>query len=235
MQNQAIKDDRFNKHLAVVFDEILPALTGAGIKYWVMGGVGVAGVAGKFLRENQDVDVYVLHEDFPVVEETLKFLCENHGAWDGDEWSLVYSVLKTTKRWKLEIFIKGKEVFSVVPVYKTESGVDFRVPEKQTASFEALTEVGREIDGHVFISPPDEIILHRLRFLIERYIEHYDKPEPVRSDLRHLIDARALFPADQIEEWVRRFNEKARTVAEKRSLGDRKDAQDAPNSVTGIN
>jgi len=83
-----MEEQKLNNHLSVVFEEILPSLTEAGIKYWVFGGVGVAGVVGKFIRENQDVDTYVLGDDFIKVEPILKKLCEKHGGWDADDWRM---------------------------------------------------------------------------------------------------------------------------------------------------
>ena len=44
---------KINEHLGPVFEEVLPAISNAGIKYWVYGGVGVAGINGKYIRENQ--------------------------------------------------------------------------------------------------------------------------------------------------------------------------------------
>ena len=44
-----MEEQKLNNHLSVVFEEILPSLTEAGIKNWVFGGVGVAGGGGQII------------------------------------------------------------------------------------------------------------------------------------------------------------------------------------------
>lgn len=204
---------KLNSHLAIVFEEILPALTEAGIKYWALGGVGVAGVVGKFIRENQDVDTYVLEDDFPKVEPILKKLCEKHGGWDADDWSLRYSMLKNNGRPKFDIYIKHIERFSVFPVYPISGGVEFRVIDSVKLSEQALVQELRTVDGFKFFSPPKEIIAQLLRSLAERYIKHYNKSKPIDENSKHIIDARAIFTREELDELIARFNEKAKTVA----------------------
>ena len=155
-----------NEHLAIVFEEILPALTNAGIKYWVFGSVGIAGIVGKFLRENKDVDVYILNEDFSKAESILRQLVENHGDWDADGWVLSYSVMKKTKRPKLELSIKGAERFSSVPVYKVADGIEFRVIETFKLSNDALIQDQKSVISFQFFSPPEVIVLNFFRQLI---------------------------------------------------------------------
>ena len=198
-----------NEHLEVIFNEVLPALTDAGIKYYVFGGIGMAGIVGRFLRENKDIDVYVLENDFDKAEIVLRQLVEKHGDWDADTWVLSYSMMKKTRRPKLEISIKGTERFSVVPVYKVDDSVEFRVIETFKLSDEALTQELKTVDGFKFYSPPNDVLLDMFRSLIERYIAHYNKPEPPKEENRHIIDARAVFPKEEIDDYVRRLQEKA--------------------------
>jgi hypothetical protein len=66
---------RLNVRLLPVFQEMLPALTAAGLQYWIYGGVGVAGAVGRFLRTNGDVDIYVVVNEFDQVRECLLRLC----------------------------------------------------------------------------------------------------------------------------------------------------------------
>ena len=61
--NNYMKEGIQNTHLAPVFNEIFPLLIAQEIKYWVYGGVAIAGVKGSFGRKNADVDVFVLEED----------------------------------------------------------------------------------------------------------------------------------------------------------------------------
>jgi len=63
---------KINEHLGPVFEEVLLAISNVGIKYWVFGGVAVAGINGKYIRENQDIDIYVQEEDFWKLEPILK-------------------------------------------------------------------------------------------------------------------------------------------------------------------
>ncbi len=202
-----------NHHLADIFSEVLPALTNAGIKYFVFGGIGAAGMVGKFIRENQDVDVYVDEKDFSRVEPILKQLCEEHGDWDGDIWVMTYSMMKGTKRPKFQLTIKGVERFSVVPVYEVADGVEFRVIETLKLSKDALMQELRTVGSYQFFSPPKKVLLALFRSLIERYIAHYDKPKPIDESSKHLIDARAVFPKEEVDEYVARFNEKAKFAA----------------------
>ena|ERR1700741_1910188 len=44
-----------NEHLAPIFSVVLPELHRSGSKYWVYGGVAIAGIKGNFLRPNPDV------------------------------------------------------------------------------------------------------------------------------------------------------------------------------------
>jgi len=202
--------ETLNNHLAIIFDEVLPALTGAGIKYWVFGGVGIAGIVGRFLRDNKDIDVYIVEDDFTKAELVLKNLVEKHGDWDADTWALSYSMMKKTRRPKLEISIKGVERFSLVPVYKVADSVEFRVKEIFKLPSEALIQESKTIDEFTFFSPPNDVLLNMFRSLIERYIEHYNKPNPPDDNSRHIVDAMAVFTKEEVSDYVRRFNEKAK-------------------------
>jgi hypothetical protein len=62
-----------NKHLQPVFNILLPELKKYGIDYWVYGGVSIAAYAGRFIRRNKDVDVFVKNIDF----ERAKLILEN--------------------------------------------------------------------------------------------------------------------------------------------------------------
>jgi len=180
---------RLNRHLDVVFKEILPALTNAGIKYWVFGGVGVAGVVGKFTRETQDVDTYVLEKDFRKTELVLKKLVEQHGAYDADGWSLSYSMTKKFKRPKLQIFIKKVQVFEVFPIYKISNGFELRIigPSgvgTRKLSSQALIQEIKTVNSFNFFSPPREVIRQLLR--------SYDNPKMANKSSKYLIDIETI-------------------------------------------
>jgi len=200
-------ENNLNQHLLVVFREILPLFTKNDIKYWVFGGIGVAGLTGKFIRENHDVDVYVLNDDFAKIENLLKTLCEIHGNWLGDAWSLSYSVLKNTKRWKLDLYIKNEKKFSVTPVYKTISGVEIRFAEPCYLSDQALVQELKVINGLEFFSPPKDIITQLFRVLVERYRDQYNKKST--DDIsKILIDAQALYSEEEFAELFVEFKKK---------------------------
>lgn len=210
-------EQKLNSHLEVIFNEVLPALNDARIKYYVFGGIGIAGITGKFLRENKDVDVYILEQDFTKAEKVLRELVEKHGDWDADGWVFSYSMMKKTKRPKIELSIKGTERFSIIPVYKVDDGIEFRVVEVFKLPNEALIQEQKSADGFNFFSPPNQVLLEMFRSLIERYIAHYNKPEPPKEDSRHIIDARAVFPKEEIDDYIKRFSEKAKLVQVKSS------------------
>ncbi|MBP9771801.1 MAG: hypothetical protein KBD16_02665 [Candidatus Pacebacteria bacterium] len=188
-----------NEHLAPIFQEVLPALTNGGVKYFVFGGVGIAGLAGKFFRENEDVDVYVAEEDFSKTESILRTLCEEHGDWDADGWTLLYSRLKTTRRPKLDLYIKGVQLFSVVPVYRTSQGVEFRVLRAFVLPENALNQKPRSISGLEFFSPPDDILQLLLKNLLESYTE---RKKPVEEYTKYLLDARMVLPEEELHKYM---------------------------------
>ncbi len=189
------KELEHNEHLALIFQEVLPALTSGGVEYFVFGGVAIAGVTGEFFRKNEDVDVYVVEEDFSKTESILRALCQEHGDWDADGWTLSYSQLKTTRRPKLDLSIKGVQLFSVVPVYKTPQGVEFRVLQVFMLPENALTQTARLVDGFQFFSPPDEVLFTLLRNLIQNYKE---RGKPVEEYAKHLLDAKMVLPDEKL-------------------------------------
>ena len=194
-----IAESTFNKHLTIIFHEILPILTKADITYWVYGGIAVAGVTGKFLRENGDVDIYILANDFPKTERLLRELCEQHGSWDADRWELGYSMLKNTKRPKLNLYIQKTERLSVVPVYPLADGIDFRFVEPLVVSERALMREKKSIDGFDFYSPPDDIVRYLHRYFMIWKINHRDPQKIIASDSKSMIDACAIFTQKEIE------------------------------------
>lgn len=182
---------KFNLHLAVVFEEILPVIDKAGFKYWVFGGVAVAGVIGKFIRTNDDVDVYVLEENFEDIRHQLELLCQTHAGWGLRN----ARPKKRTGRPKFDIHINKHEILSVIPVYKTAKGVEFRVtgvellPTDQT-----LTQEHRFVDGFSFFSPPQNII----KAIFKSFI--LDRQGIIINDPKRRMDAQALFSKQEFSE-----------------------------------
>lgn len=189
------KQKELNSHLAVVFKEILPAINDAGFKYWVYGGIGIAGVIGKFIRENNDVDIYVLSTDFDNIRKLLIELCSNKEDWKCED----AVPIKETGRPKLEIK-KGKmEICSMVPVYKTEAGIEFRVKNIEVLSPQAIVQELKTIEGYNFFSPPRDIIKTIFRsFIIER-------PDILNKGSRRICDITAIFTGAEIGEIQKRI------------------------------
>ncbi len=182
---------KFNPDLAVVFKEILPAIHDAGFKYWVFGGIGMAGVAGKVIREdNDDIDVYVIEKDYLAIGKVLDSLFGARGGW-----KVVPRKLNEHGRPKLYIYIKEKELFSMVPVYEIEGGIEYRAKTKVVLSRDqALTEEVREIGGYTFFSPHEDVIKSIFRsFIIER-------PDKLAVGSKHWYDAKAVFTDKEFKE-----------------------------------
>lgn len=197
-----------NDHLAVVFNEILPTLTRENIKYWVYGGVGIAGIVKKFFRTNQDVDIYVLKNNFGKVGKILKNLCRKHGGLDGDDWALRYSVTKGAQRPKWDLLVKGNELFSVVPIYVTKKGVEFRVYNPFLLPEGALSQKLRKVGGFKFYSPSAGVILYLFRILLEQYLAYYEDREPINKKWKYLIDAKTVLPKEEVKQFIAQYNKK---------------------------
>lgn len=191
-----------NQHLSIIFSEVLPTLTKADIKYWTHGGVAIAGVVGKFLRENGDVDIYILASDFPKAERLLRELCEYHGSWDADHWELGYSMLKKTGRPKLNLYIQKTERLSVVPVYPHPDGVDFRFVEPLILSDRVLMRERRTVDGFEFYSPPDDIVKYLHTYFMKWKIEYRNPQKIIDPNSKSMIDARAILTDEEVKQLV---------------------------------
>jgi hypothetical protein len=203
---------KINEHLGPVFEEVLPAISNAGIKYWVFGCVGVAGINGKYIRENQDIDIYVQEEDFWKLEPILKDLVEKHGAWDADNWTLTYSMLKRHRRPKFALNIKKVERFEVIPVYRIPGGIEFRVTDPTILSADALIQEEKYLDGQQFFSAPESVVKKLLKDMVEVCIKNYNKTEHIKEDnkyYKYIVDMRSLFPEDVVRDVIERFNKKA--------------------------
>lgn len=195
-----------NEHLAVVFNEILPILTRENIKYWVYGGVGIAGIVKKFFRANEDVDIYVLNNNFGKVGNILKDLCKKHGGLDGDDWALRYSITKKTRRPKWDLLVKGNELFSAIPVYATKKGVEFRVYNPFLLPEEALSQKSRKVGEFKFYSPSADVILYLFRILLEQYIASHEDRGPINKKWKYLIDAKMVLPQKEVRQFIDRYN-----------------------------
>lgn len=199
-----------NDSIRALFEQVLPDLTEAGIKYWVYGGIGVAGVAGKLVRDNRDVDIYVLDEDFSATEQVLRELCEEHNFSNPDLWEVDPRPPLRTGRPKLDFLIRRRERLSVVPIYNTPKGIEFRVNRVFALPTGALIQELKTVDGYEFYSPPRDVIKKLLCIMIEKEIGGYKGQKSVEDVLKgkRMIDAKAIFSEEEFDQIVRRLRER---------------------------
>lgn len=146
-----------NKHLEQVFNVLLLGLERSGIDYWVYGGVSIAGFIGRFIRENQDVDIFVREVDFDRVKANLNELCAKNN------FQLREPVPLLNGRRKLEVII-DRERLSVVPAYIKDQKVILLFKRgAREYPMHLLEKIERNISGYRFFSPTNEYI--KLLFL----------------------------------------------------------------------
>jgi len=147
-----------NEHLEPIFKIFLSGLEETEIDYWVYGGIAIAAVAGKFIRKNDDVDIFVKEADIDSARSILESRCYDQGL----VWNECQPFEKGGfSRRKLEVRKNQsrKEILSVVPVFleTNEATLVFRNGVKKYP-LDILERVKREISGNVFYSPSDSYI-----------------------------------------------------------------------------
>jgi hypothetical protein len=191
-----------NEHLQPVFEVLLPQLERQGIEYWVYGGVGIAGVAGEFFRNNADVDIFVEEADYENAIQALDDACRQNDVCKRNGFVVKRCRPLRNERPKCEVKAtkktdKGtKEVLSVVPVYRKDGLVEFRFGSGKLARYcgDILDRIPRNICGYSFFSPPDAYI----RELFKTYLKNRPgkrKCEKVRKDAQKILtveECRAL-------------------------------------------
>jgi hypothetical protein len=155
-----------NERLQPVFELIVPAIEQAGISYWIYGGVAIAGIKGEFIRQNRDVDLFVLDEDYESTRNIIQSIAENLG------WRFIDTNYKN--RPKREWFEPDddKDLLSLMPVFKLDARVriifqtsinDFPVS--------VLDRHKRRVGPWVFTTPDNtylkELFLRNLKYIIK--------------------------------------------------------------------
>jgi len=144
-----------NRHLEIIFIKFLPEVSKAGIPYWVYGGIAIAAIAGKFLRKNDDVDVFVLNDDFSRTQVILKKICRLNK-------DCIFGISNENNKLKLKVYIphiQKKEVLSIMPVYKTNTMIEFRFLDGfERFDEDILERVERKINNYKFFTPTDSSI-----------------------------------------------------------------------------
>jgi hypothetical protein len=183
-----------NEYLNPVFEWVFPALTQAGIDYWVYGGVAIAGVNGAYIRENPDVDVFVMNEDFDKAIESVERLETTLG------WRHKDAAPQRGRR-KRDWYIgdTGREIFSIIPVFGSGGLVRF-VFGRDFVPTTVLSAVSRRIGTYVFITPSTE-------FLKELVLCKVESGRLLRERRKRLkIDARIVMDDDEYRRLCERLD-----------------------------
>src|SRR5262245_13829240 len=135
-----------NDHLTPVFKIVLPALHKARLRYWVYGGVSIAGINGAFLRPNPDVDLFVIERDYEMIAERIAGL-ESALGWRHEDDD-------SEKRKKRDWFVQGKDqdILSVVPVFEAGDQITFVFGRDSYTPKNVLTSEVRMIDTFSFVT-----------------------------------------------------------------------------------
>jgi len=169
-----------NEHLEPVFEIVLPKIASANIPYWVYGGLGYASMVGRFYRNNPDVDLFVLDNDFEKVENILETICQENA------WKICKTFIRSGRP-KIELCIKEKERLSVIPACKTGNSVKFTFNEgSKEYPLESLTQVERNLGGYRFKTPQDGF----LKILLIGYLEskrNYSNRKKRIEDAKHVL------------------------------------------------
>lgn len=203
-----------NNHLQTIFEEVIPAIEAEGIPLFVYGGIAVASLIGHFARKAGDVDTYVHIDKFGRVEEVLKKLCREHGTWDGDSWKIWWSCLKGKERPKLDLAIRGEQLFAVIPIFGSESdGYWMQEMRQIPLPRGALTPRNVNIGGFSFTTPAEEVIRQILRDFIEDLIDRKNPESPFRDVYvrttrpieKNIEDGYAILPLAEMDVYRDRF------------------------------
>ncbi len=180
-----------NSHLEPVFKILLPSLEDAGLDYWVYGGVGIAVVAGKFIRNNRDVDIFVKEKDYGQAMIILDGVCNNQDNF----CAIPRNTLNKGNylRPKLDIKINKKEIFSMVPIFlKSATATLVFGNGPQAFSLDILKIVKRSLSGYTFFTPTDQSIK-------EIFIKSLDSK---RNNKKVLKDAFAILTCSEVERLI---------------------------------
>jgi len=177
-----------NEHLKPIFQVLLPRLEKAKIDYWIYGGISIAAYAGKFIRDNQDVDIFVKDMDFEQAKSMLVALCKKYN------FKLKFSLQEGDKRPKIEIKIDNIKRFEMIPVYQKDNVVVFKYRDgNQGYPNKVLERVERNISGYRFFTSKN-------KFIREMFIKHI-KVRPDKKKREKIIkDAKIVLKPDELSD-----------------------------------
>ena len=141
-----------NEHLAPIFRVVLPELDRSGSRYWVYGGVAIAGIKGEFRRPNSDVDLFVMEDDYEKIIETIAGF-ESELGWRHEDND-------AEKRKKRDWFApdQKEDVLSVVPVFPAGGRIMFVFGRGSYTPQNVLSSEIRTIIGFSFVTPSTALI-----------------------------------------------------------------------------
>ena len=170
-----------NEHLRQVFDVVIPSIENVGIAYWVYGGVAIAGINGAYLRENPDVDILVMSNDY---DETIELVTrfEKELKWE----HCVAKPQRGRRKRQWRMVGERKDIFAVIEVYPVGEnvrfifGTDF-IPQNP------LTAVRRRIGDYSFITPSNEFIKELLMSKVDSGKLLTDRRKKLKVDARVIM------------------------------------------------
>jgi hypothetical protein len=175
-----------NKHLEPIFNMILSELTENSINYWVYGGIAVAALAGKFIRKNKDVDIFINEIDMDFVRSILESRCYDQNLF----WNECHLLKRDGySRPKLEVREGRNELLSIIPVY-LNNGQPILVfgNGAKTYSPKLLIRKERNLSKYKFFTPPDEYI-KEIFINCFRYKRGWKERSEIRKDAQVVLSA----------------------------------------------
>lgn len=185
-----------NEQIKLIFKKVIPVIQANNVKYWIYGGIANAAMVGDYYRNNPDVDIFVLEDNFKKTEEILEKLCLENG------WKISITFLKN--RPKVEIVISGKECLSIVPIYIKCDNVEL-IFEKQNIEYplDFLQQIERTLEGYFFYTISDEYLKRLFIVYLDSRREGNGKMLFTNRSIaeKRLKDARVILSDDEFDKY----------------------------------
>ena len=171
-----------NEHLRPSFETVLPTIQNAGIRYWVYGGIAIAGINGAYCRDNPDVDIFVLDDDY---DRTIDLVAGLEQQLNWEHRDADQQRERRKREWRI-IGTKG-DILSIVPVFPQGDSVRF-VFERDFVPSTNLTEETRTIGTYSFITPSKEFLKELLIRKVNRGRLIKQRRKKLRKDAKVVMD-----------------------------------------------
>lgn len=179
-----------NEHIKPIFEKVIPKIQSANIKYWVYGGIAYAAMVGRCYRNNPDVDLFVLKDDFDKTEEILEKLCNENG------WKICKTFLNSRPKIEISILKNKKkwiERLSIAPAYLKNNQVELKFREgSEEYPLHILNQEKKSLDGFDFFAISDT-------FLKSLFIEYLDSKRKYPS--KRIEDARYILTKEEFTKY----------------------------------